>query len=89
MAAWRKLALLGCAVWVLADADPSSAADDATPPPAFKPGIVYDGAAFANLGGGLRSGGTFTSNLNVQVVIDGNALFGWPDTLGYVDAHRV
>jgi porin len=47
---------------------------------------VYNGAAFANLGGGVRQGGTYTSNLNLQVSVDGAALFGWPDTIGYLDA---
>jgi porin len=64
--------------------DNALAAEDGDTP-AFKPGLVYDGAAFANLGGGVRPGGTYSSNLNVQLNIDGNALFGWADTIGYVD----
>jgi porin len=70
---------------------PAAAGDAAVPEevPAqhiFKPGLVYNGAAFANLGGGVRAGATYTSNLNLQVGIDGAALFGWPDTIGYLDA---
>lgn len=53
---------------------------------AFTPGLVYNGAAFANLGGGVRPGGTYSSNLNLQLSVDGAALFGWPDTIGYLDA---
>ena len=49
-------------------------------------GLVYDGAAFANLGGGVRSGTTYTSNLHLQLNIDAAALLGWTDTVGYVDA---
>jgi porin len=47
---------------------------------------VYGGAAFANLGGGVRSGGTYTSNLNLQLDVDAAALLGWPDTIVYFDA---
>jgi len=52
---------------------------------AFKPGLVYAGAAFANLGGGVRPGGTYTSNLNLELDVDANSLLGWPDTIGYLD----
>jgi porin len=82
----RTLALFGFTSLGMVVADKAFAADDASPPSAFKPELVYDGAAFANLGGGVRAGGTYSSNLNVQVSIDGNALFGWTDTFGYVDA---
>ena len=67
-------------------ADPSSAAGDGGALSAFKPGLVYDGAAFANMGGGVRHGGTYSSNLNLQLNVDGAALFGWPDTIAYLDA---
>jgi len=55
-------------------------------PSAFKPGLVYDGAAFANLRGGVRRGGTYSSNLNLQLNIDAGRLSGWPDTIAYLDA---
>ena len=58
-------------------------ADDTTS--AFKPGLVYNGAAFANLGGGVRSGGTFTSNFQPHVDIDLGKLIGWQDAIAYVD----
>ena len=34
----------------------------------------------------VRPGGTYTSNLNLQLVVDAAALFGWPDTIAYFDA---
>ena len=78
--------LLGSLVCSPATADESATADGTAAPPAFKPGLVYNGAAFANLGGGVRSGGTYTSNLNLQLNIDAAALFGWSDTIAYLDA---
>ena len=82
-----------CAVVLLAffwcspaTADESPTADGVAAPPALKPGLVYNGAAFANLGGGVRSGGTYTSDLNLQLNIDAAALFGWSDTIAYLDA---
>ncbi len=79
-------ALLGFVICDPAAADEASGAGDVASMPAFKRGLVYDGAAFANLGGGLRPGGTYTSNLNLQVVVDAAVLFGWPDTIAYFDA---
>jgi porin len=64
----------------------TSAAEGVGAPSPFKPGLVYDGAAFANLGGGARHGGTYTSNLNLQLNIDAALLFGWRDTIAYLDA---
>jgi porin len=52
----------------------------------LEPGLVYNGAAFASLRSGARSGSTYTSNLNVQLNIDAAELLGWPDTIAYVDA---
>jgi porin len=79
-------ALLGLASCDRACADESSPADQPAWPRGIKPALVYDSAAFANLGGGVRSGGTYTSNLNLQLNFDATTLFGWPDTIAYVDA---
>jgi porin len=79
-------AFLGFEFCAPAIADETSAEGDAGAANAFKPGLVYDGAAFANLGGGVRHGGTYSSNLNLQLNVDGAALFGWPDTIAYLDA---
>ncbi len=77
--------LLGLLVSGPAAADDTSTADDVASPSAIKPGLVYNGAAFANLGGGVRAGGTYTSNLNLQLNVDADALFGWPDSIAYLD----
>ena len=78
-------AFLGFVLSVSAIADESSAANDVVVPSGLKPGLIYDGAAFANLRGGARSGGTYTSNLNLQLNVDAAALFGLRDTIAYVD----
>ena len=76
-------ALFAILVPVTAIADNETPTDD-TPPPAIKPGLIYNGAAFANLGGGVRSGGTFTSNLQGKVDLDLTKLVGWEDAIAYV-----
>ena len=76
------LGLLLCAPALAAE---NSAPDNDVAPSALKAGLVYNGAAFANLGGGVRSGGTYTSNLHGQLNVDTAALFGWPDSIAYFD----
>jgi porin len=78
-------ALLGFVVSGPAIADDTSTADNVSASRGVKPGVVYDGAAFANVGGGARPGGTYTSNLNLQLNIDAAPLYGWPDTMAYLD----
>jgi porin len=46
---------------------------------------VYNGAGFANLGGGIKARGTYTGNLNLQLTVDAASLLGWKDTLFYLD----
>jgi porin len=79
-------ALFGFVFCGPAIADETSPAGDGGGPSAFKPGLVYDGAAFANLGGGVRHRETYSNNLNLQLNVDAAALFGWPDTIAYLDA---
>src|ERR1017187_9414963 len=79
-------ALLGFVTCGPATADETSATDDIATPRGLKLGLVYDGAAFSNLRGGMRPGGTYTSNLNLQLTIDATPLFGWTDTIAYLDA---
>ena len=67
-------------------ADEPSTAGNGGAPGAFKPGLAYVGAAFVNLGGGVRRGGTYSSNLNLRLNVDGAVLFDWPDTTAYLDA---
>jgi porin len=80
------VALLAVASCGPASADEAPATDAPSALRGLKPGLVYDSAAFANLGGGARPGGTYTSNLNVRLNIDAAALAGWPDTIAYLDA---
>jgi porin len=74
---------------VFAISDATTAEENSTVAPGaargFVPSLVYNGAAFANARGGVRTGATHTSNLNVQVDIDANALLGWTDTIAYID----
>jgi porin len=49
------------------------------------PALIYNGAAFTNLRGGLRTGSTYTGTLNLQLTVDGGSLLGWKDTLFYID----
>ena len=41
-------------------------------------GIRYDGEGFADLAGGMRRGGTYLGNLNLQLTLDAQRLTGWP-----------
>lgn len=79
-------ALLGFVIWEPAIAEETMAADTVSLPRGLKPGLVYDSAAFANLRGGVHGGGTYTSNLNLELNFDGATLFDWPDTIAYLDA---
>ena len=63
----------------LAETDQTGSLRGITPAP------VYNGAGFANLGGGIRARGTYTGNLNLQLTVDGASLLGWKDTLFYFD----
>jgi porin len=49
------------------------------------PALVYNGAGFTNLRGGVRTGSTYTGTLNLQLTVDAGSLLGWNDTLFYVD----
>ncbi len=41
-------------------------------------GIRYDGEGFADISGGMRRGGTYLGNLNLQLSLDGQRLISWP-----------
>jgi porin len=40
--------------------------------------VVYDGEAFGNASGGVRTGAAYVGNLHLQLTIDGKRLLGWP-----------
>jgi len=69
----------------IAAAQASTANDRTASIPGMTPALSYNGAGFANLGGGLRPGGTYTGNLDLELTVDGGPLFGWNDTLLYLD----
>jgi porin len=77
------IALIGLSTAPIARAGETS---NAQPDEGLKPRVIYDGAVFSNLGGGGRNGTTYSSNLHVQVDIDGDKLFGLKDTIAYLDA---
>ncbi|HKA32611.1 MAG TPA: carbohydrate porin, partial [Candidatus Binatia bacterium] len=47
-------------------------------------GVRYDGEAFANATGGLRRGGGYLGNLNLQVTADAERLVGWPGATVFI-----
>jgi porin len=74
-------------VWpsIVGAAGDATANNYAAPIPGLTTSLVYSGAGFATLGGGVRAGGTYTGNLHLQLTFDGGPLFGWNDTLFYAD----
>ena len=78
--------LLSAAPGPVAAADTPDATDQLPSIPGLTPSLVYTGAGFANLGGGVRAGGTYTGNLSLSLAFDGGPLYGWSDTLLYADA---
>ncbi|KGI78668.1 hypothetical protein LF63_0104335 [Oleiagrimonas soli] len=59
-------------------------AGDATPPSHTT--LTYDGAAIANLGGGLRRDTAYVGNLRLDSTFDLDRIAGWPQTTAYVNA---
>src|SRR5258707_15716821 len=56
-------------------ADGSAAPDDGV-----HPGLVYDGAAFDDLAGGIRRGTTYLGTLHLQLTVDGFRVAGMRGT---------
>src|SRR5476649_1232074 len=48
------------------------------------PKVVYDGDAFANLGGGVHRGTTYEGNLHLQLSLDGGRFFNSPETTAFI-----
>src|SRR6266852_5504285 len=72
-----RLSHLRTALTVAALALSARAADHAVQPTVV-PALVYDGAAFADLAGGLRRGATYLGTLRFQLTVDGSRLAGVP-----------
>jgi porin len=55
----------------------------------IQPAIVYDGAAFADLAGGLRRGTTYLGTLRLQLTLDGARLAGMPGMTLFVEGMNI
>jgi len=44
----------------------------------IQPALIYDGAGFADLAGGLRRGATYLGTAHLQLTLDLSRLLGWP-----------
>ena len=80
------VAFLGLVSCGTATAGNTSATEDVATAHAIKPGLVYGGVAFANIGGGVRPGGTYASNPNLQLDVAAAAVFGWRYIVTCLDA---
>jgi len=47
-------------------------------------GVRYDGGIFTDLSGGVRQGTTYVGNLNLQLTLDAQRLFGWPGATVFI-----
>src|ERR1039458_9371221 len=88
MPATRRRARGSPALWCAASAlalvlSPPAGASDAEPARAsaswLVPALSYDGAALANVHGGLRTGGAYVGNLHLKLTTRDDAI-GWPGT---------
>jgi porin len=75
----RALAMALCAASAFAADTASSEAADW-----LAPALTYDGAAVANLRGGLRRGSTYVGNLHLKLTANGDPL-GWPGASAFAD----
>lgn len=48
--------------------------------------VVYDGSGFWTVAGGVRRGAVYLGTLNVELLVDGARLLGWPGVSANVDA---
>ena len=53
------------------------------------PALVYDGAAFADLAGGVRRGATYLGTLRLQLTVDGLRLAGVPGMTLFVEGLNI
>ena len=80
--AWGLGALISFVSAVTTAESPDAAGESK----ALTAGLVYEGAFFSNLDGGVRSGSGLSGDLNIHLRVDAGTLWGWPDTVAYVDA---
>lgn len=65
---------------------PAGAQDSLSARPAVRATAVYDGAAVADLSGGVRRGTTYLGVLSIDLAWDGRQLAGWSGSSIYVNA---
>jgi porin len=75
--------LVGSAVNAHAQQPPP--ADDGSARSGASLKVVYTGVVFSNMDGGIRRGETYVGNLNVELNLDGDELFGMPGVTAYLD----
>ena len=63
----------------------AQSADDGSTPPRASVAVIYSGAVFANLHGGIRQGETYNGTADLQLTLDGKALFGIRGLTAYFD----
>jgi porin len=56
---------------------------------AIRPALVYDGAAFADVAGGVRRGTTYLGTLRLQLTLDGLRLAGVPGMTLFVEGLNI
>lgn len=59
--------------------------DDGSAPPRASVAVVYSGAVFSNVDGGIQRGETYNGTVDLQVTLDGKALFGMRGVTVYFD----
>jgi carbohydrate-selective porin OprB len=51
----------------------------------IQPALIYDGAVFADLAGGLRQGATYLGTAHLQLTVDMSRRLGWPGATLFLD----
>src|SRR5258707_14896798 len=65
------------------------AGGSAAPDDGVQPGLVYDGAAFDDLAGGVRRGTTYLGTLHLQLTVDGLRVAGMRGTTLFVEGLNI
>jgi porin len=55
----------------------------------IQPALVYDGAAFGDLAGGVRRGTTYLGTLRLELTLDGSRLAGFPGITLFVEGLNI
>ncbi len=79
------LALFALSGTGLAQTDDTPGLSDRLTAAGIAPTLTYEGDVAANASGGARRGSTYTDNLHVQLMFDGERLAGMPGLSAYLD----